>query len=395
MGGSGPHRQADVHQLGVVLAGGGARAAYQAGVLHWIAQRYPDLQIRLWTGVSAGAINAAFLANHEGSLREATESLSNLWATLKTESVVRVHTPALASQVMKWGLQFLTGGTRALPQVRGMVDTEPLRQLLCHIYDADGSFENELPGIGRKLLDGRLEALAVTTTDYTTGEAVTFVQGRELGAWERPMRRSESAVMTVDHILASTAVPLFFPAVQIGNSWHGDGGIRQTAPLSPALHLGARRILAIATRRALPKVVPATQVIGDYPAPARILGLLMNTMFLDMLDHDAAYLTRINQLLDDSPQARAHGFSKVDLLVLRPSQDLAALAADYEFQLPGAFKYLTRGWGTRQTPAPDSLAMLLFESGYTTRLLEIGEADAAANAEEIASFLEDPVSRRF
>ena len=187
--------------------------------------------------------------------------------------------------------------------------------------------------------------------------------------------------------MASTALPLLFPAVQLENAWYGDGGIRLAAPLSPVLHLGARRVLAISTRYEKgPDEVDETAIHG-YPPPAQVAGVLLNSIFLDLLDNDALRLERLNQLLAMLPPEHRAGLEPVKLLVLRPSQDLGKLASQFEAQLPRSFRFLTRGLGTRETKSPDILSFVLFQPDYLRTLMEIGEADADARIEEIAHFL--------
>ena len=187
--------------------------------------------------------------------------------------------------------------------------------------------------------------------------------------------------------MASAALPIFFPAVKIGSAWYGDGGIRLAAPLSPALHLGAQKIFAVSTRYARTREESDISSIHDYPPPAQVLGVLMNAVFLDLVDQDAIRLERINELLENLPPEQRNGMRPVKLFVLRPSRDLGRLVAQYEPKLPPAFKFMTRGLGTRETRSPDMLSMLMFQKDYLTRLMEIGEADAETQAEEIEAFV--------
>jgi NTE family protein len=189
--------------------------------------------------------------------------------------------------------------------------------------------------------------------------------------------------------MASAALPLLFPAVQLGKAWYGDGGIRLTAPLSPALHLGARRIMAISTRYHRTPAEEDTPNIYGYPPPAQVAGVLLNAVFLDLLDNDALRLERLNRLLESLPPEHRYGLEPVKLLVLRPSQDLGKLAGRFEARLPRSFRFLTRGLGTRETESPDVLSLILFQPDYVRALIEVGEADAEARAEEIEAFLTD------
>ena len=237
------------------------------------------------------------------------------------------------------------------------------------------------------LAKGRLQAVALSTSSYTTGQSMTWIQGCDIREWERPQRRSRNTVLTVDHVMASSALPLVFPAVKIGDAWYGDGGIRLAAPLSPALHLGAERILAISTRYDREQREADRPEVLGYPPPAQVMGSIMNAVFLDLIDQDALRLERLNRLLERLPEGEREGLRSIKLLILRPSVDLGRLANQFEPQLPKTFRFLMRGLGTKQTESPDFLSLLLFQPDYLGRLIEIGEADAEARSEEIDAFI--------
>lgn len=371
--------------LAVVLGGGGARAAYQAGVLRRIGREYPDLRPAILVGESAGAINAAYIAAHPGSLSEAGEGLAGLWNQLTTERVFRVGSHWLLRNALRWAVRLLSGGWRLAPEVRGLLDATPLRALL---EASLGAANGEIPGIARRIEEGRLDAIALTTIDYGSGESVTWVQGRKIQNWERPHRRSVTTLLTVDHVMASAALPMVFPAVALEGGWHGDGGVRLHAPLSPAVHLGARRILAISTRPAEARSVER-QRSRPYPPPAQIAGVLLRSAFLDVMEQDALNLQRLNRLLGRLPSAEADGLRPIELLVIRPSQDLGNLARACESCLPRGLRFMTRGLGTREAASPDLLSLLMFEPEYLRRLVEAGEADAEAHLGEVAALVED------
>ncbi len=370
--------------LALVMGGGGARAAYQVGLLRSLARRHPDLRIPFLTGVSAGAINAAHLAGHHGDFADAVRELSGLWADLTIEEVFRIDPWSLTKNIVGWGGQLVSGGMRGPARVRGLVDTQPLRELLTEVFHA---VDGEIGGIDANLRLGRLKAVALSTSSYTTGQSVTWVQGRGIEEWERPQRRARMKKLTVDHVMASTALPLFFPAVQIEGHWYGDGGIRLAAPLSPALHLGARKVLAISTRYSRTQVEADRPVVTGYPPPAQVLGVLLNSIFLDLLDQDAHRLHRLNRLLGKLPPEEREGLKPIDLMIVRPSQDLGVLAREYEPRLPKGFRFLSRGLGTRETESPDALSLLMFQGDYLSRIMELGEEDAEARAEELDDFL--------
>ena len=371
-------------ELALVMSGGGARAAYQVGCLRALSRHFPDIATPIITGVSAGAINAGFLASRSGLLASRLEELTELWETLEPERVFQVGSFSLLRNALRTGAKLVSGGHIAAPGTKALVDTSPLRKLL---EDRLGGPDGRLRGVTENIASGALHALAITTSSYTTGQSITWVDGREIDLWERAHRTSAHSELTVDHIMASASLPIFFPAVRVGPHWYGDGGIRLTAPLSPAIHLGATRILAISTRYVRSRAEADQAEIVDYPPPAQIIGMIFNAIFLDMFDADALTLARVNRLIDCMPPKDRGPLRKVDLLVLRPSRDLGQLANEYESRLPGPFRFMTRGLGTRETKTNDLLSLLMFQSDYLTRLIEIGEEDAEARREDIARFL--------
>jgi NTE family protein len=264
------------------------------------------------------------------------------------------------------------------------VDTLPLREFLEEqLPQVDGV----ISGIEAKVRAGRLRALAISTSSYSTGQSITWIQGDRVEEWTRPQRRGSRAAIGIDHVMASAAIPLFFPAVQVGDEWYGDGGIRLSTPLSPAFHLGAGHILTISTRFSRLAADEDRPMIHGYPPPAQIVGALMNSVFLDNVDQDAWRVEATNRLLRKlSPEDR-DGLRVVDLLILRPSRDLGREAREFEAGLPPAFRFLVRGLGTRETKSPDVLSFLLFDPGYIRLLIEMGERDTKARIGEMEGWL--------
>lgn len=371
-------------ELALVLSGGGARAAYQVGVLRGISRRFPELAPPIVTGVSAGAINAAWLATHTQPLVEKTDELRKLWRDLQTDQVFQVGTLQLARNVTRTGLRLISGGLIRAPRSSALVDTTPLRELLMR---AVGGPDGILEGVDENIRSGALRSVAITASCYTTGRSITWVQGGELPLWNRDHRVGERTRLHVDHVLASASLPLFFPAVPMDGRWYGDGGIRLTAPLSPAIHLGASKILAISTRQAARDPETDSTSAAQYPPPAQIAGVLMNAVFLDQFDADALMTERVNHLIEALPADRRGELRPIDLLVLRPSRDLGRLANEFEPRLPPAFRFLTRGWGTKEARSNDFLSMVMFQPDYVAGLIALGESDVSARIEEIAAFL--------
>lgn len=372
--------------LAVMLTGGGARAAYQAGCIKGLARHFPHLQIQIITGVSAGAINAMFLAARRGSLAQKADELAEMWGELH------------CSNIWHFSLKSLIPFRSALASVfwrkkwsrpHGVVDTAPLTELLYRIYDGEPG--KAIKGVKDNLEEGWLKAVALMTMNYSTGQSVRWFQGRDIEMWSGANRRSVAAELTVEHVMASSALPFLFPAIEIGREWHGDGGIRLASPLSPAVHLGATRIIAMSTgyQRTVEEA-NAPDVTG-YPPAAQIMGQLMNAVFLDVIDEDVARLQRMNELLRNTPVQDRGGFKPIELLVLRPTIDPGKLAAEYEEHLPRDLKLLTRAMGAKETDSADFVSLLMFEPHYTRRLIEAGEADVASRLGEIRQFLGEPM----
>jgi NTE family protein len=378
-----PASQPPATDLGIMLTGGGARAAYQVGLLRGLARHFPDLEFQIVTGVSAGAINAAYLAAMHGNLEHRVEELHELWRTLECDHVFTANFAAL--------LPFRGALSTMLPRryakfPRGLFNAGPLAELLRRVLNTPYR-GMPIEGIRHNLAGGGLKAVALITLDYSTGQSVRWVQGRQADGYEGPNRRVEQTEITVEHVLASAALPFVFPAVQIGKGWYGDGGIRLSAPLSAAVHLGARRIIAMSTGYQRTPDEASQPVVVGYPPAAQIIGQLVNAVFLDVIDEDVVRMERLNEMIRKLDAHERNGFKPIDLLVLRPSQDLGRLAAKFEKHLPPSVKLFTRTMGARETESPDVLSMLMFEPNYTRTLIEIGERDVESRLDELRAFL--------
>ncbi len=367
----------------LTLFGGGARASYQAGVLRGLARSHPDLAPAILTGISAGAINAAHLGNGSGSFEDKAVALTELWHGIDVNQVFETRGFALLHRALCIGLRLTFGWAPTLDPMLGMVDSTPLARFLERSIPG-----HDLTGIRDNLDSGALQAIALVALNYATGQTVSFYAGGELGDWERPLRRSERVDLGIEHILASSALPLFFPPKEIDGSWYGDGGIRLTAPLAPAVHLGADRILAISTRYRPTGAEASLPRFDGSPRVAQIFGNLMSATFLDVLDQDALNLERISALVERLPPEDRQGLRPIRCLVVRPSRDLAALANDFEPRLPRTFRFLTRRWGTQGARTQELLSTILFQEDYVRALIEIGEEDGERNADALSELLD-------
>ncbi|MEX1054627.1 MAG: patatin-like phospholipase family protein, partial [Rhodothermales bacterium] len=318
---------------------------------------------------------------------EAVELLVENWRELRSEDVYEVEsTGSLLKTLVTRSIRVEKLDPNEASQLRALANTAPLRaHLERHLRTEDG----RLVGVAERLRSGKLRAAAIVGTNYTTGQTVSWVQGGSFERWERPNRVGINTTLTLDHIMASTSLPFLFPAVQIGDAWFGDGGIRLAAPLAPAIHLGADRILAISTRYSRTRAEADQPVVQGYPPASQIFGILTNAVFLDALEDDALILRRINLLVKQLPPEKRHGLRPINLLMLRPSVDLGKLAGDFRATLPGPLALFSKILGTEETKSPDWLSMLLFEYDYVGRLMDIGYEDARHHHAQIEAFLSD------
>lgn len=367
----------------LVLTGGGARAAYQVGVLIAVREvwgRRPENPFPILCGTSAGAVNAVALAVFSSNFDQAVRKLAYIWRNFRVDHVYRADTPAIMQSVLRWGSALLLGWL-VHQSPRSLLDNTPLRLLLEEQLD--------FGAIGRSISAGSLYAVSVTASGYTSGESLAFFQGaEELQPWRRAQRVGLRAELQVEHLLASSAIPFVFPATRINREYFGDGSMRQLAPISPAIHLGAERILVIAGGR---RSEEARQRTDTYPSPAQVAGHAMSSIFLDGLAMDLERMERINATVGAlSPEQRLAsgiGLRAIETLVIAPSQRLDYLAARHRAALPRALRLVLRGVGATRKNGSVLLSYLLFERGYTRALMELGYRDAMARRDELARFL--------
>ncbi len=389
-------------RVGLVLTGGGARAAYQAGVLAGVLElldpeRRPGFPnpFDIVCGTSAGAINAAALACRAHQPHRAIDHLCGLWQSLHTRDIYYSD----AVRLMHTGLQWL--GMLSLGWIRpqlsryaphSLLDNEPLCGLLGHALN--------FSRLGTNLEHGHLSALAITATAYTTGEHLTFYQARRrIQPWSRTLRRAVACSIGVDHLMASSAIPFVFPARAIlmgGRTlWCGDGSMRQLAPISPAIHLGAERVFVIGTNYRDETSPDSHGLDPPYPNLAQVAGHTLSNIFLDGVSMDMERMERINALLARIPANRLKSDSlrPIHTLMIAPSRSLDQLALEHLDELPGAVRTLFRVLGVsprKIEPGGGALASyLLFESGYTRSLIDLGRADSLSQAEKVIAFFKE------
>lgn len=376
-------------KTGLILSGGGARAAYQVGVLMAIADILPkDAKnpFDIICGTSAGAINATSLAAQAVHFRTGVRGLERIWGNLTAEHVYRTDWSSFVGLVFRWLLAGARRGRTEVPY--SLLDNAPLAQLLDEVIN--------FKKIGRQLAQGNLYALSITAAGYTTGESVSFFQSAEpIAPWRRVRRIGIPAEISLQHLLASSALPILFPAVKINREFFGDGAIRQLAPLSPALHLGAEKILVIGVSGNASNA-PRRLNEGEYPSTAQIIGNVLNSAFVDAFEGDVERLERINRTLrmipEDTRRANHMELREVELLKISPSQPLDELAAQHAHELPRNIRTLLSGSGATRRGGGTAVSYLLFEQGFCRALMALGYRDAVARRDEIAAFLGMPVT---
>ncbi len=376
---------------GLILSGGGARAAYQVGVLAAIADLLPDAArnpFPVIVGTSAGAINAVGLACGALHFTEAIRNLIQVWQSFHCAQVYRSDWPGVLRQAGRFvsNALFGLGGTAPV----ALLDSAPLRELLAERLD--------FSGIAAAVARRQLRAVAVSAFAYESAQAVTFYQGRAaIDPWFRHRRVGVPTRLAVEHLMASAAIPLIFPPVKINREYYGDGAVRQSAPISPALHLGATRVLVVGvsgkSRGGLDDVQidrPPVARSQRPPSLAQIGGHMLNSTFIDNLESEIELLERLNYmggLLPDDVRRRGLGLKPVEVLVVAPSKPLDQIAARHRRELPAALRLFLRGPGATRASGAGVLSYLLFEAGYCNELIELGYQDAMAQKAELLRFL--------
>ena len=372
----------------LVLPGAGARGAYQVGVLKAIAGILPERAPNPFSvicGTSAGAINAAVLAGRAAHFESAVGDMEQVWGNFEASQVYRADNWTMLKTSLHWFSAVMFGGL-GVRNPASLLDNAPLRELLTRNVRFDG--------IRRAIEQGHLDAVAVTASAYATARSVTFFQGRpELASWTRVRRIGRATPLTIDHLMASAAVPFVFPPVQIGGEFYGDGSMRHRAPLSPAIHLGADRMLIVGVRDERPDAEPP---LGATPAPptfAHLGGYMLDALFMDGLYTDLERLSRTNRILEQLERSKLSGnlaaLRPLHALVIVPQQDLRALAAEHIRELPRGVRILLRGLGASSNSGMQLVSYLLFESGFTRALIDMGYRDAMAMEDELRAFLFD------
>jgi len=366
--------------VGLVLTGGGSRSAYQVGVLLALAEMLPRARnpFQVIVGTSAGAVAASVLAAEAHHWRRAVAGLERVWANFQSSQVFHVDARHMLRAGAHWVLALISGGLVLAPP-KSVLDNTPLRELL--------SVHVDCSGIRRSIKRGHVRAFALCASSYSSGQTVAFFDGIDsIRDWSRVQRIGVRTQLTLDHLMASAAIPLLFPPIRIGDEYYGDGAMRQIHPLSPAIHLGADRLLIIGVRARRAAGVQVNRLPPLMPTPGEIFGYMLDTLFTDQIYGDLEQLERFNELVHAAPQA-ARGGRPIETLMLAPSVDPRELAARHAGEMPRGLRALLRVIGGRDVSGDQLASYLTFEAGYTRALIELGYRDAMEARTALMAFM--------
>lgn len=379
-----------MQKTGLILSGGGARAAYQVGVLKAIHKILPKGDYNPFdviSGTSAGAINGVALASYADNYRIGIKHLERIWAHFSCDQIYRCDTSGASASFAKM-LRAMLIGRQYKHDVASALDNTPLRELLGSVIQFDG--------IQTAIDNGSLHALAVNCSSLSSNESISFYQGHyRITNWEKPRRRGSRARITLDHLMASSAIPIIFPAVKINKQYYTDGAVHQLSPIRPALHLGAEKIMVISVGEieTTKDVTQETTEDMPYPTPARIFGSVLDAAFGDSIESDMERLTQLNKTLslvpENSPNRAGLKLKPIQLLDISPSQSLDILAEQYADEAPGMLKFLLGNKSTISGNGAGVLSYLLFSQGFCKALIELGYKDGMQRQDDILEFFSD------
>lgn len=372
---------------GLILPGGGARNAYQAGVLKALAEMLPENSANPFpviSGTSSGALNAAILASNSTQFSEGISRMIGIWENFHCGKIFHVDSWSALKSGLRWTSSFATAGLgRSAP--RALLDNTPQREFIeSHI---------RLARIQHAIDTGALRALAITSSSYSSGMSFNYYQSVEgMRPWQRTRRQGVAEEITIDHLMASSAIPLVFPAVWLNDEYHGDGSMRESAPLSPAIHLGADRLLIIGVRNSALDPKPSAGEKVPYPTIGQITGYMLDTLFMDRLDSDIERMNRVNHIIGETRRKNVEHedttLRPIEFLMISPSKDVREISERHIKDFPRSVRLLLRSLGALSHESRPLLSYLLFESAFCQELIELGYQDGLSARNEITEFLE-------